>query len=123
MNLKTAFVIPTIIVSTLSLSATLSANEAHETMPAATQQMNTQASPVPNGQAMPGTMQGNGMQMMGGMAKGQNGMTDMMTMMKQKQAMMQKKQAMMQAHMQKMETHTANIEALLRELVALQKSK
>ncbi|HID72422.1 TPA: hypothetical protein EYP38_00655 [Candidatus Micrarchaeota archaeon] len=33
--------------------------------------------------------------------------------------MMQERQAMMQAHMKKMETHLANIEALLKQLVEL----
>lgn len=37
--------------------------------------------------------------------------------------MMQKKQDAMQEHMQKMETHMVNIEAMLKELVQLQKSK
>ena len=37
--------------------------------------------------------------------------------------MMQKQQGIMQAHMKKMEEHSANIEALLRELVELQKTK
>ena len=37
--------------------------------------------------------------------------------------MMQERHAMMQAHMQKMETHMANIEALLEQLVELQKRK
>ena len=35
--------------------------------------------------------------------------------------MMQERHAMMQAHMTKMETHMANIEALLQQLVELQK--
>ncbi len=50
------------------------------------------------------------MPMMGGGMEG-------MPMMK----MMQERQAMMQAHMMKMETHMANIEALLQQLVELQK--
>ena len=37
--------------------------------------------------------------------------------------MMQQKMAMKQAHMKKMEAHLANIEALLRELVEMQKKK
>jgi len=70
------------------------------------------ASPQPNpemnmpGQHMMGGHQG-GMPMMGG-PQGRG--MPMMNMMQQKQA-----------HMQRMETHLGNIEALLRELVALQK--
>ena len=48
------------------------------------------------------------------MMQGQQGGMPMMQMM-------QERHAMMQAHMTKMETHMANIEALLRQLVELQK--
>ena len=76
--------------------------------------------PVAGGQ-MPMTQgQQGGMPMMQGqsggmpMMQGQPGGMPMMQMM-------QERHAMMQAHMTKMETHMANIEALLQQLVELQK--
>ena len=65
--------------------------------------------PMGQGQGMP-MMQGGGMPMMGG----NMGHMPMMQMMQQRHVMMQ-------AHMQRMETHMANIEALLEQLVELQK--
>lgn len=66
--------------------------------------------PMAGGQMPMMAGQKGGMPMMGGNMEG-------MPMMQ----MMQERQAMMQAHMTKMETHMANIEALLQQLVELQK--
>jgi len=62
----------------------------------------------------------------GGMTPGQTGGMGMMMspeMMQQRHAMMMQRQEMKQKHMTTMENHLANIEALLRELVALEKAK
>ena len=66
--------------------------------------------PMTSGQKPMMSNQQGDMPMMGGNM-------DSMPMMK----MMQERHAMMQAHMVKMETHMANIEALLGQLVELQK--
>jgi hypothetical protein len=128
MNLKKLLLVP-VMVSTFILATNIHADETNTAMKMGNQAVANQAQqmPMPNGmQGMPSMNNAkNGTSMMNmGKANAQHGMNgDMMKMMQQKQAMMQKKQAMMQAHMQKMETHTANIEALLKELVILQKSK
>jgi hypothetical protein len=54
-------------------------------------------------------------------AKGE--MSGMQEMMVEKREMMENRQEMMEKHMTKMEDHMANIEALLRELVELNKAK
>ena len=77
--------------------------------------MQGQQGGMPMMQGQPGGMpmmqgQPGGMPMM----QGQPGGMPMMQMM-------QERHAMMQAHMTKMETHMANIEALLQQLVELQK--
>ena len=62
----------------------------------------------------------------GGMMPGQpGGMGRMMSpeMMQQRHAMMMQRQEMKQKPMATMESHLANIEALLRELVELEKAK
>ncbi len=80
-------------------------------LPAFADNNNTQAAnPPPNPEMnMPGQHMMGGNQSRMPMMGGPKGMP-MMNMMQQKQA-----------HMQRMETHLGNIEALLRELVALQK--
>ena len=67
------------------------------------------------GMPMMGNQQGS-MPMMGNRQGG-------MPMMGNRHKMMQSMMSMKQQHMQKMENHLANIEALLRELVVIQKNK
>lgn len=76
-------------------------------LPLAGAQAEEAAPPAPQG--MP--MMGQGGMMKGGMMPGPGGGMGMMN------------PEMMQRHMKTMETHMANMEALLRELVELQKTK
>lgn len=111
MKLLNAMMITT-LVTAVSLSAVAEMGhdvaKATETAPS---QMPAASGHMPMMGGQPGEMKGQGnMPMMAGGMEG-------MPMMK----MMQERHAVMQAHMVKMETHMANVEALLTQLVELQK--
>ena len=117
-NKTLAAVVLTSAVSMISIPAFATSDSAN-TMPMAAGQAgmanmqggNMQSGNMPGMGDMKGQKGMDGMPMMGGMG-GENG-----GMMKK----MEERQAKMQAHMEKMEKSFGNIEALLAELVALQK--
>ena len=107
MHLKRATMI-TILMMSVSVSVMADSGHSKEEIKTGTAtQMPMASEQMPMKGDQPGTMP-----MMGG------NMGNMPMMQ-----MMQKRHAMMQAHMLKMETHMANIEALLGQLVELQKKQ
>jgi len=107
-------------MAVLAVSVPLSAMADTGQHPEESQTDTTSQMPMTSGQnPMMSNQQGN-MPMMSnqqGNMPMMGGNMDSMPMMK----MMQERHAMMQAHMVRMETHMANIEALLGQLVELQK--